>query len=444
MEATKVKEAEPETATEQKTEPQAEPPQTGDSGGFQWSRRSLIIAFALAVVAIGVVGAYMVRVSKSPSEGTRIKPEVTETTNGQPDPNIVATDPSQANDIKFETVGQQAFRVEKNATGKIGFDEEHMTPVFSPYTGRIMKLTARPGDTVKRGSPLLEIDTPDLVQAEQDLITGAASVQKARTVLELAHKSEARQRLLLANKAVSMKDYEQAESDLKNAESDLRSAEAAQSGARDRLRVLGKSDAEIDKISASRQIDRLTRIFSPIAGTITARKVGPGQWVKPDNPDPMFTIANLSTMWMLADVYESDVPLIKAGQQVEVRVMAYPTEPFKAHITYIGAAVDPNTHRVAVRAEVENRGLKLKPEMFASFKIITNAEVQALAVRTGAIVREGDKAGVWVALEPNKFARREVKLGIEQNGYVQILSGIQAGDRVVYEGSLFLSNLGKS
>src|SRR5262249_28109379 len=159
---------------------------------------------------------------------------------------------------------------------------------------------------------------------------------------------------------------------------------------------------------------------------------------------PLSTIDNLSTMWMLADVYESDVPLIKAGQSVEVRVMAYPAETFKAHITYIGAAVDPNTHRVAVRAEVENRGFKLKPEMFASFKIITSAEVQSLAVRTGAIVREGDKASVWVATEGNQFARRQVAPGLEQNGYVQILSGIQAGDKVVYEGSLFLSNLGNS
>jgi cobalt-zinc-cadmium efflux system membrane fusion protein len=442
MEATKVKES--EVAVVEQTPPQIAPDvrKTEDTGSSR-PKRPLIIGAVVAILALVAVVTYVIERSKNADE-TKTTTRATESATAAPDPNLVRIDPSQTQDIRFEIAGAQPFRVEKNATGKIGFDEEHMTPVFSPYTGRIMQLMAKPGDTVKRGSPLLEIDTPDLVQAEQDLITGAAGVQKAKTTLDLAHKSESRQRLLLANKAVSLKDYEQAESDLKNAESDLRSAEAAESGARDRLRVLGKSDAEIDKIGSSRQIDRLTRIFSPIAGTITARKVGPGQWVKPDNPDPMFNIANLSTMWMLADVYESDVPLIKAGQPVEVRVMAYPAETFKARITYIGPTVDPNTHRVAVRAEVENRGLKLKPEMFASFKIITNGEVQSLAVRAGAIVREGDKAGVWVALEGNEFARREVTLGIEQNGYVQILSGIQPGDKVVYEGSLFLSNLGKS
>jgi cobalt-zinc-cadmium efflux system membrane fusion protein len=442
MEATKIKES--EVAVVEQTPPQIAPDvrKTEDTGSSR-PKRPLIVGAVVAILAIMAVVAYIIERSKNADE-TRTTTPATEGATAAPDPNLVRIDPSQTQDIRFEIAGAQPFRVEKNATGKIGFDEEHMTPVFSPYTGRIMKLIAKPGDTVNHGSPLLEIDTPDLVQAEQDLITGAAGVQKAKTALDLAHKNESRQRLLLANKAVSLKDYEQAESDLKNAESDLRSAEAAESGARDRLRVLGKSDAEIDKIGSSRQIDRLTKIFSPIAGTITARKVGPGQWVKPDNPDPMFNIANLSTMWMLADVYESDVPLIKAGQPVEVRVMAYPAETFKARITYIGPTVDPNTHRVAIRAEVENRGLKLKPEMFASFKIFTNAEVQSLAVRAGAIVREGDKAGVWVALEGNQFARREVTLGIEQNGYVQILSGIQPGDKVVYQGSLFLSNLAKS
>src|SRR5262249_10290223 len=158
---------------------------------------------------------------------------------------------------------------------------------------------------------------------------------------------------------------------------------------------------------------------------------GPGQYVKPDNPDPLFTIANLSSVWMLADIYETDVPLIKVGQPVEVHVTAYPNEPFTARIEYIGASVDPNTHRVAGRSVVENRGQRLKPDMFASFRIVTHSETQSLAIPLSAIVHDGEKTSVWVQQSANQFARRDISPGLEQGGYVQVLSGLQQGEKVV-------------
>src|SRR5262249_15963577 len=167
----------------------------------------------------------------------------------------------------------------------------------------------------------------------------------------------------------------------------------------------------------------------------------PGQFVKPDNPDPLCTIANLASMWMLADFYETDVPLIKVGQQVQVKVMAYPGELFKARISYINPSVDPATHRVAIRAVVDNRGLKLKPDMFASFKIITGSQVAQLAVPKAAVVRDGDKSFIWVAEDANRFVRKPITTDMQQNGYVKIVSGMCAGERIVCEGSLFLSNL---
>ena len=180
------------------------------------------------------------------------------------------------------------------------------------------------------------------------------------------------------------------------------------------------------------------------AGTITTRKVGPGQYIRQDNTDPLFVIADLSQMWMLANVYESDVPWSKVGQPLEVRVMAYPEEVFKATITYIGAAVDPATHRVDVRAVVDNLAQRLKPEMFATFRIITNADVPYPAVPLRTVVRDGDKASVWVAQPEHQFVRREVKLGLEQNGYVQILSGVQPGEQVAAEGGLLLGSMAGS
>src|SRR6266705_3276564 len=332
----------------------------------------------------------------------------------------------QTQHITLATVGMKGFREEKIATGKIAFNEEFLTPVFSPYAGRVTRVIAKPGDVVQLMSPLLELYTPDFMQAQSDLIGNAtATLAKAKNALSLARRNEARQYQLYLEKAAALKEWQQAQADVTNAESDVRAAEAALLAARDKLHAFGKSAADITRIEHG-HTERVVTVTSPLAGTITARKVGPGQFIRQDNTDPLFVIADLAQMWMLANVYESDMPWIKVGQPVEVRVMAYPEEVFKATITYMSAAVDPATHRVEVRAVVANHAQKLKPEMFATFRIITHADVQYLAVPLSAVVRDGDKTSVWVAQSEHQFVRREVKLGLEQNGYVQILSGLQA------------------
>src|SRR2546426_5184453 len=149
-------------------------------------------------------------------------------------------------------------------------------------------------------------------------------------------------------------------------------------------------------------------------------------------------------MWMQANVYETDVPLIKVGQPVEVHILAYPDEIFQARIDYVGAAVDPATHRVNVRCVVENRDQKLKPEMFAAFRIVTTSAVHTLAVPSSAVIHDGEKTSVWIAQLEGEFVQREVTVGVEQDGYAQILSGLQPGEQVASEGSLFLSNAARS
>ncbi len=449
MEAVEEKEVEARVGTQQPgQEVGSQAPPIEKPAGAKRSSRALIAAAMAMALAVGAVAAFVASkylLSSGPAETIRAaeSPQSAEAPSAM-DANVVNIDETQLQSIKLVPVALRGFRAEKVATGRIAFNEDGMTPVFSPFTGRVLRLLAKPGDVVRQGSQLLELYTPDLVQAESDLIGASSALAKARTALSLARRTEDRQHRLYLNKAAALKDWEQAESDLKNAESDVRAAEASIIAARDRLRVFGKTDTDIAKIEQEHKLDRNTTVLAPLAGTITARKVGPGQFIRPDNADPLFMVADLSKMWMLANVYESDVPLMQVGHPVEVHVMAYPHEVFKASISYIGASVDPNTHRVEVRAVVDNREQKLKPEMFATFRIITNADIQSPAVPLGAIIRDGEKASVWVAQQANRFARREVTLGIEQDGYAEIRSGLQPGERVVAEGSLLLSNVGRS
>jgi cobalt-zinc-cadmium efflux system membrane fusion protein len=349
----------------------------------------------------------------------------------------------QLQQVKVVPIASLDFPVDKNAPGRIAFNEDSATSVYTPYTGHVLRLLAKPGEWVPRGHPLFEIDTPDLVQAESDLISAFTAVGKARNQLEMARRTAARQDDLYQAKAVAQKDWEQAQSDVRNAEHDLQAAEGTHSAARDRLRVFGKTDADIAVIEEQRRIDRITQVRSPIAGMITARKVGPGQFVKPDNPDPLFTIADTRTMWLLANVYETDIASIRVGQPVDVSVLAYPEEIFRARVSYIAPVVDPATHRLAVRAEVTNASGALRPEMFATFRIQTSASVKAAAVPVRAVTHDGDLASVWIKSGPREFTRRPVELGLEHGGFVQALSGVSPGEQVVVEGGVFLSSAGK-
>jgi len=189
-------------------------------------------------------------------------------------------------------------------------------------------------------------------------------------------------------------------------------------------------------------VDRVAEILCPIAGTVTARKLSPGQFVRADNTDPMFSIGDLSSMWLIANVAEIDIPRVKAGQDATVHVMAYPGEVFRARITYVGASVDPAVRRLTVRAEIPNPDGKLKPDMFASFRILTGAPTQSPSVPTGAIVREGDGTmTTWVTTDRKRLVKRTVKVGLDQDGFVQIIEGLQAGELVATESALFLGNI---
>ena len=349
---------------------------------------------------------------------------------------------SQMKSLKTVCATMQTIPNSEEATGKVAFNEDTITPVYSPYTGRVVELRAKPGDFIAKGAPLLIIDSPEVVDAENDFLSGQAALAKAQAVLKQAERTRDRVQTLLKGEAAAPKDLEQALTDLESAKSDVRSADAQIDSSRQRLINFGKGESEIEQLALTRHPDRTTRVMAPIGGQIVARKVGPGQYIRPDNPDPLFTISDTSTMWLLAEVYESQIPLVRFGEHVEVRVLALPGQTFPAQVIYIAPSVDPTTRRVAVRCMLRNSNKQLKPEMFASFRF-EKPPRQALLVPQNAVVREGNIAVVWVVENGNHLSRRLVDVGDEANGKIEIKSGLRAGELVVADGALFLNSFMK-
>ncbi|HET9585339.1 MAG TPA: efflux RND transporter periplasmic adaptor subunit [Bradyrhizobium sp.] len=350
----------------------------------------------------------------------------------------VVTD--QMHQLQIVKVGTYSFRAQRSAIGLIGYNEDASTIVLTPFSGRVIRLIAKPGDEVKRGDPLLEIDSPEQLVPQNDFIAAQAVKRKAGSQHNLAQIVEKRVRDLHEGKAAPSKDLQQAEAQLANAENDMRSADTAFEAARARLRILGRTDAEISKLEQTGTLSRVTTIMAPISGTIVSRKVGPGQYVKADSGDALYTIADLSTMWLKAQIFEQDIAQVRIGQEIEARVSAAPDRIFKARINAINSVSDLTTRRVVVRSEIENADGMLKAEMFAMFKISIDDGSTSPAVPTDAVIREGDVATVWVETEPRLFKRRVVDIGIQQDGLTQILKGLDGGELVVARGAIFVDN----
>jgi cobalt-zinc-cadmium efflux system membrane fusion protein len=303
----------------------------------------------------------------------------------------------------------------------------------------VVRVLGRLGDTVAAGQPLFEIETADLVQATNDLLGAVDAVARARTQLQLVTRNEQRQRDLFEARAASRRDWEQAQAEAANAAADLRVAETQLSAARDRLRILGRSTEQVARIEETRRVEAVIPVTAPIGGVVTQRRVGPGQWLTTGGSDPAFTIADLSSMWLVAAVREIDAPLVRVGQPVEVTVNALPDRRFQAVITAVGASIDPTTRRLSVRAEVQDPEGLLKPEMFARFRIVLGAAAQAPSVPNGAVIHRGAETGVWVALpDGERFAYRRIELGRRSGEAWEVASGLAAGDRVVTGGALFI------
>jgi cobalt-zinc-cadmium efflux system membrane fusion protein len=346
--------------------------------------------------------------------------------------------------LKVIKVEVKTFRSEQITDGNIAINEDTTTPVFSPYSGRVTRVIAKLGDKVKTGEPLMAVQATEAVQAQNDLVAALATMNTARSQLRLAEANEKRQHELYLAKSGSLKDWLQSQADLTTAQNALRSAETARAAARNRLRILGKSAAEIaaqEDSPNTQQMNPEAIVRAPIAGTVVQRQVGLGQYIASaanGASTPVYSIGNLSTVWLIANVRETDARTVGVGQPVEVRVLAYPGRVFKARLTWVAPSIDAATRRLPVRAEVENSDGALKPMMFASFSIITGGEVAAPAVPQSAVIYEGDKARVWVVLDDGSVAARSIAVGRTHESMVEVTEGLAAGEKIIASGTLFI------
>lgn len=340
--------------------------------------------------------------------------------------------------LRIEPVALREFRPERLAEGRIAYNDDRSTPMLSPFTGRVVRAFARVGDRVEAGAPLYEVETPDMTGAANDLLSALDNLQKARVALDQARREDARQQSLFSARAASQRDVEQARAAGAAAEADLRSATAQAEASRDRLRLLGRTPEQVAEIERTRQVSGLITVTAPLAGTITQRRVGPGQWVTAGQGDPVFTIADLSTMWLVANVRELDVPLMRVGQHVDVMLAALPGRHFEARIVRMASGLDPATRRLTVMAEVLDPEGVLRPEMFANFRIQVGEATQAPAVPANAVIFRGPEANVWVALPEGRFILRRITPGIRSGDMIEVREGLTAGERLVTGGALFI------
>jgi membrane fusion protein, heavy metal efflux system len=396
-----------------------------------WNLRRLAIAFTVpALVGLGGFGVsrMLLQHAKSFEASSQSKAVL---------PRYVPTAAEWAS-LSVEPVSERVFRAEHATEGKIAVNEESSTPIFSPYAGRVTKLLVKPSDTVERGQPLFVIEATDTVQGLNDFVAALSALNTARSKLNLAQIVEKRASDLYAGKAVPLKDWQQSQADLTAAQNDMRSAETALEAAHNRLRILGRSEEQIAAFQQTRLMSADTPIYSPIAGTVIQRKVGPGQFISSGASDPVFIIGDLSTVWLTAFVRETEASGVAVGQEITFSLLALPGSEFKARINYVSAAIDPSSRRLLVRATIDNKDGMFKPEMFANVTIYSGGDRPGVGVPKQALIYEGERVRLWVVHDDKSIELRNIETGLTNGDVVEVKANLAPGEKIVTRGSLFI------
>ncbi len=335
-------------------------------------------------------------------------------------PQLFTIPQDQMSHVQVVTVEPTTLKRTLRLTGTVAYNAFNTTPVITQIGGPVSRILVVPGEHVKAGQPMLDLASPDYSQLLDAYLKAADSFR-------LSDKNFVRAQDLYAHHAIAQRDLEQAESDRNQAQADLNAADQG-------LKILGiKSPEALAKAPSS----ALVPVLAPIGGEVVERLVAPGQVVQAGQTQA-FTISDLSTVWVLANVYQADLSNVRNGEDVIVQTDAYP-DSFHGRISFVSTALDPTTRTLQARIVVDNPGEKLKRDMYCTVSVTAGSIAGAVAVPNASILRDdNNQPFVYVATSENQFGRRDVEMGDSQNGQTQILKGISAGERVVGDGSLFL------
>jgi cobalt-zinc-cadmium efflux system membrane fusion protein len=305
-------------------------------------------------------------------------------------------------------------------TGTVAYNAFRTTPVISQVSGPVSRVVVVPGQTVRRGEPMLYVSSPDYSQLRTNYL-------KAKEAYAFAQKANARAKDLYEHKAIAEQNLEQSETAELQAAGDLAAAQAA-------LKVLGIQDPDrLAKDPPSFEVP----VPAPIAGKVVEQDVAAGQLLQPGSTQ-CFVISDLSTVWVLVNVYQKDLPYIRAGDRVTIQTDT-DSQVFHGRISYIAASLDPNTRTLQARIETSNPGQKLKKDMYVVATVNAGTIPNAIALPDAAVLRDSENQPfVYAATSANQFGRRSVTLGESQDGQTEITGGLKAGDQVIGDGSLFL------
>jgi cobalt-zinc-cadmium efflux system membrane fusion protein len=335
-------------------------------------------------------------------------------------PELFTIPENQMSHVQVVTVEPVKLPRVLRLTGAVAYNAFNTTPVITQVGGPVSRILVVPGERVKKGQSLLEVSSPDY-----SLLY--AAYLKARDTLRVTDKNYARAQDLYAHHAIAERDLLQAESDRIQAQADLNAALLG-------LKILGiPNPDDLEKAPSSAEIP----LLAPIGGEIVERDVAPGQLLQA-GATQAFIISDMSSVWVLANIYQSDMSAVHVGDQVAVQTDSYP-DKFQGKISFISPALDPTTRTLQARIVVDNPGEKLKNNMYVTATVNAGVEQNAIAVPDSSVLRDDENQPfVYVASGSNQFGRRPVEIGQSEAGKTQILKGLSPGDRVVSDGSLFL------
>ena len=400
-----------------------------------WTNRTgIIVVIALFLIAaVAVVGWIVLRSRSSgagrPVPAPRSMPEEQSSSPNAAESTISVTpEVMQRAGIKVETIGEQVsadLAGSALTTGIVQANAYHATPVVSLVGGIVRRVNAELGQSVVRGQTMAIIFSDELAQAQSRYLTAQAD-------LEEHHKHHTRTTKLVEIGAASREELEQATTKLRSAESELASQ-------RQRLLLLGLPPQRISSLRSPAQVSSEVSLPAPISGTVVARSANPGEVIQADKE--ILRVADLSSVWVIGQVYEMDLGRIRVGSGTSITTEAYPGRVYRGQVSYVDPTLDPGTRTAQVRIELANPGQTLKIGMYVNvaFATLGGAESTVAVVPANAVQNINNQQVVFVAMsEPNVFAMRPVRVGAEANGRYPILEGVSVGDRIVTEGSFLL------